>query len=139
MFVGPKLHLDTHDLFAVDSPTLKGLVRGYFHRDYDIISEDGDEVIAAFRDENLPMVRQSLMEDIHRFLDRYGADEKQLTDAFERVFTPETAGKNDSRSSAESDRDRLRTSYSFVSTSRRSGLNRTVSQRSGSELPCVSL
>ena len=74
-----------------DYPTLKGLVRGYFHQDYDIISEDGDEVVAAFRDENLPEVRQSLIEDIHRFLDRYGSDEKQLTAAFERVFTPETA------------------------------------------------
>jgi hypothetical protein len=74
-----------------DYPTLKGLVRGYFHQDYDIISEDGDEVVAAFRDENLPSASQSLIEDIHRFLDLYSSDEKQLTDAFERVFTPETA------------------------------------------------
>jgi len=74
-----------------DYLTLKGLVRGYFHQDYDIISEDGDEVIAAFRDENLPMVRQNLIEDIHRFLGRYGVDEKQLTNAFQRVCTPETA------------------------------------------------
>ena len=74
-----------------DYPTLAGLVGGYFHQDYDIISEDGDEVVAAFRDETLPAVHQSLMADIHRFLDRYGADEKQLTGAFERVFTPETA------------------------------------------------
>ena len=74
-----------------DYPTLKGLVRGYFHQDYDIISEDGDDVVAAFRDENLPAANQRLIEDIHRFLDHYGSDEKELTNAFERVFTPETA------------------------------------------------
>ena len=74
-----------------DYPTLRGLVRGYFHQDYDIISDDDDLVVAAFRDENLPATRQRLIGDVHRFLDRYGADEKQLTDAFERVFTPETA------------------------------------------------
>jgi hypothetical protein len=74
-----------------DYPALTGLIDGYFHQDYDVVSEDGDDVVAAFRDENLPAVRQSLIEDIHRFLDRYGTDEKQLTDAFERVFTPETA------------------------------------------------
>jgi hypothetical protein len=72
-------------------PTLKGLVRGYFHQDYDIISDDDDLVVAAFRDENLPATLQRLIDDIQRFLARYGADEKQLTDAFERVFTPETA------------------------------------------------
>lgn len=74
-----------------DYPTLRGLVRGYFHQDYDIISDDDDLVVAVFRDENLPATRQRLIEDIHRFLDRYGADERHLTDAFERVFTPETA------------------------------------------------
>ena len=74
-----------------DYPTLTGLVDGYFHQDYDIISEDGDEVVAAFRDETLPAVHQSLIEDIRRFLDRYGADEKLLTEAFERVFKPDTA------------------------------------------------
>jgi hypothetical protein len=73
-----------------DYPALRGLVRGYFHQDYDIISEDGDEVVAAFRDENLPATREQLIDDIQRFLARYGADEAELTKAFERVFTPET-------------------------------------------------
>lgn len=71
-------------------PTLRGLVRGYFHQDYDIISDDADEVVAAFRDETPPAVHRDLIDEIQRFIDHYGADEKELTGAFEGIFTPET-------------------------------------------------
>jgi hypothetical protein len=73
-----------------DYPTLRGLVRGYFHQDYDLISEDADEVVIAFRDETTPAVHQGPIDDIHKFIDRHGADEKELTGAFESIFTPET-------------------------------------------------
>lgn len=75
---------------SADYPNLRGLVRGYFHQDYDIISEDADEVVAAFRDETSLAIHQSLIDDIHKFLGRHGADEKELTSAFESIFTPET-------------------------------------------------
>jgi len=71
-------------------PALMNLNRGYFHQDWDIISGDPDEVVAAFREENPPQHVQNVISDIKRFLDVYGqGDDAALTSAFERVFTPE--------------------------------------------------
>jgi hypothetical protein len=32
-----------------------------------------------------------MIEEIHRFLEHYGGNEAQLTEAFERIFRPETS------------------------------------------------
>jgi hypothetical protein len=72
-------------------PSLANLVHGYFHQDYDIISEDSDIVIATYKSDSPSDIPASIIEEIHRFLDRYGSDETQLTQAFERIFRPETS------------------------------------------------
>jgi hypothetical protein len=72
-------------------PNLHNLISGYFHQDYDIVSEDSDIVIAAYKSDSPSDIPAAMIEEIHRFLEHYGGDEAQLTQAFERIFSPETS------------------------------------------------
>jgi hypothetical protein len=75
-------------------PGLKNLIGCYFDQDSSFISEDPDEVVAYFKEENQPAFTQNIInvkDDIDRFLKVYGENDAQLSEAFTRVFKPETA------------------------------------------------
>jgi hypothetical protein len=72
-------------------PVLRSLISGYFNQDWDIISktEDPDEVIAIVKQETSPEGIHNLINDIERFVAKYGQSDSELNDALERVFQPE--------------------------------------------------
>jgi predicted nucleotidyltransferase len=71
-------------------PALMDLNRGYFSQDVDVvISREPDEVIRVFKEENSRECIEETVQDIRRFLSLYGRNDTELTNAFERVFTPE--------------------------------------------------
>ena len=74
---------------ADEYPALSYLVRLYFFQDYDIISEDPDEIVMVFKHENLPYYTQGVATDIERFLNEYGESEAELESAFTRIFDPD--------------------------------------------------
>ena len=76
-------------------PALMDLNRGYFNQDVDVlVSNDPDEVIKTFKEENAPEYIEQTVEEIRRFLSAYGQNDSDLTSAFERIFTPEVAFYN---------------------------------------------
>jgi hypothetical protein len=72
-------------------PALKQLVKVYFFEDYDIISEDPDEIVEVFKHESGEEGIRGLPDDIHRFLNVYGATDEDLSAAFTRIFRPQMA------------------------------------------------
>lgn len=72
-----------------DYPSLGYLVSLYFFQDYDIYGEDPDEIVEVFKFMNGKEYTVGVPDDIHRFISKYGATEKELEEAFERVFHPE--------------------------------------------------
>jgi hypothetical protein len=69
-------------------PSLMDMVDGYFHQDYDIVSEDPDEVVAYVKSVNSKAYVQQLILDVEHFLAKYGQSDSELDEAFIRVFAP---------------------------------------------------
>ncbi len=74
-----------------DFPVLRNMISGYFHQDYDVISDDSDVVVATYKEDTPVEVHLAMVQEIGQLLERYGADEEELTRAFERIFRPETS------------------------------------------------
>jgi hypothetical protein len=72
-------------------PALRTLISAYFNQDWDIIYEtkDPDELIAIVKEEATPEGVHELIQDIERFLTKYGQSDAELKDALERIFRPE--------------------------------------------------
>ncbi len=70
-------------------PFLQNLVRCYFDQDYDVISEDVDEIFAYYKEEASAGIAQKLADEVSSFLAAYDTGEEQLTIAFRRIFRPE--------------------------------------------------
>jgi hypothetical protein len=72
-------------------PGLKCLNQGYFNQDYELISEDPDEVVRVFKEENgLEYAKQTAWE-IWQFLALYGSNEAELMQSLARILRPEFA------------------------------------------------
>ena len=70
-------------------PRLNNLVHGYFHQDYDILSEDPDEIMAIYKGREWPVVRDGLLADIRLFLATYGSSDAEVAESFRRIFKPD--------------------------------------------------
>lgn len=71
-------------------PALTNLISAYFNQDVDVlISTDPDEVVQVFKEEISREYIEETVRDIRRFLSLYGKNDTELTNAFERIFTPE--------------------------------------------------
>ncbi len=70
-------------------PLLTNLVQGYFHQDYDILSEDPDEIIRIYKGREWPAIRLGLIADIELFLKEHGGTDEELTQSFRKTFRPE--------------------------------------------------
>ncbi len=82
-------YIDRSDPERKMYPVLNDLVSLYFFQDYDLISEDPDEIVRVFKFEHEASSARELAADIERFLAAYGATEEELAAAFMRVFRPE--------------------------------------------------
>jgi hypothetical protein len=69
-------------------PDLDGLLGGYFHQDFDLAGSNLQEIIATYRAEITDEMRMSTRVDIERFLQKYGPEERNVSEALERVFKP---------------------------------------------------
>lgn len=69
-------------------PALRDLIGGYFHQDYDIISDDVDEVVEAFKKESWDDDRKNVVADIQHFLEKHNEEDPQLGRSVEAVFAP---------------------------------------------------
>ena len=72
-----------------DYPALANLVGSYFHQDYDIVSEDHDEVVRVFAKDNNPWFVKSVISNISVFLERHQEDDPELARVFETLFRPD--------------------------------------------------
>jgi hypothetical protein len=71
-------------------PQLDALLSGYFHQDSVIFGETLEEVLGVYRADVSAAERMGAVEDIHRFLQKYGPVEAAIAEALERTFKPET-------------------------------------------------
>ncbi|MGI4830344.1 MAG: contact-dependent growth inhibition system immunity protein [Janthinobacterium lividum] len=74
---------------ADDYSALNYLTEFYFDQDYDVISEELDDIVRVFKYENQPLHYADLPRDIERFVQKYGHSEEELDHAFNRVFRPQ--------------------------------------------------
>ncbi len=68
---------------ASDYPELAALLSGWFHQDFDIESDTVEAIIGAFNMSSTAKDRQSLVNDISRFLE-IGDD--RIDEAFVQIF-----------------------------------------------------
>lgn len=71
-------------------PQLDALLGGYFHQDSIIFGETLEKVLGVYRADVSATERTGAVEDIHRFLQKYGPAETTIAEALERTFKPET-------------------------------------------------
>ena len=67
---------------------LARLLGGYFHQDYDIISDDFRDIVRVFKEDSSVSERACTLADIRRFLLRFGQAEDSLEKAFATIFSP---------------------------------------------------
>jgi hypothetical protein len=72
-------------------PGLKCLNHAYFNQDYELISEDPDEVVRVFKEENGEEYAKQTAWEIMQFLALYGSDEAELMQSLARILRPEFA------------------------------------------------
>ena len=71
-----------------DFPYLAYLLAGWFHQDYLLESDDFKVIVSNFKNEVAEFERRRTIEDIDRFIRRYGMDSAVLKKAMDRVFFP---------------------------------------------------
>jgi hypothetical protein len=76
----------THE--AKSYPDLDNLLGAYFHQDFDIFGSNLQEIIATYRADASEELCKSTRADIERFLQKYGPEERNVSEALERVFKP---------------------------------------------------
>jgi hypothetical protein len=73
-------------------PALLNLIRGYFHQDYDLLSEDADEIVRIYHLENPLPIQKELVSNIQRFLEAHQNEtDDELLQALRTTFRPEFA------------------------------------------------
>jgi hypothetical protein len=71
-------------------PYLDALLSGYFHQDSVIFGKTLEQVLGVYRADVSDIERISAVEDIRRFLRKYGPAGAAVAEALERTFKPET-------------------------------------------------
>ena len=71
---------------ANDYPTLSNLLSGWFHQDFDIEGETVEEIIGKYNASCSVEERQTLIEDISRFLE---IEDDMISQEFDRIFDPD--------------------------------------------------
>jgi hypothetical protein len=69
---------------------LDALLGEYFHQDSIIFGKTLEEVLGVYRTDVSADERARAVDDINRFLQKYGPDEAVVAEALERIFKPET-------------------------------------------------
>jgi hypothetical protein len=70
-------------------PHLAYLLAGWFHQDFELEGDGLEAIVRRYAADVSEEERRGTVEDIGRFVARFGASEKMLNEAVERVFHPE--------------------------------------------------
>jgi hypothetical protein len=79
---------------SLQYPDLRYLVRSYFDQDWDVVSDDPDEILAAFRDEEQVETVLAVIKDTCSFIVRFGVEDIALGKAFDTIFEPQISFYN---------------------------------------------
>lgn len=71
-------------------PVLHNMMSGYFYQSADLQEPDPYRIVETYRQDISQSQADCLIDEINRFLDRYGMHETTLGEAFEVIFHPET-------------------------------------------------